>query len=145
MKVGGRLNLLTPNLVSIAGLASLREVGGTLGIGAGRLTQKTGTLLVNLDPMASLSVVGGVSIAENSRLEQIDGLANITAASKDVWLYNNDALVNINGLANLAYAQTLVALDNNDSLTDLSGLGALESVGGSLRIENNSALLSING
>jgi len=55
---------------NISGLSSLTSVGSYLGLG--------GTQLVDLDPLASLSSGGQINIRNNEKLENVEGLSNLS-------------------------------------------------------------------
>lgn len=64
------LNANDNPISDISGLSSLTSVGSYLGLG--------GTQLVDLDPLASLSSGGQINIQNNEKLENVEGLSNLS-------------------------------------------------------------------
>ncbi len=106
----------------------------------------TGTDITNLDGLASLTSVGGLSILSNPTLVNVGGLsalASVTTGSLNVT--NNESLLNIDGLGSLTSVAFSVIVSRNGSLENLDGLSSLTSDVAQLTIDNNAALTSLNG
>jgi hypothetical protein len=83
-----------PSIVNLAGLSSLRYVGGILGIW-------TNPALTNLDGIESLNYIGnGLKIKDNGTLQNINSLLSVTHLIS-VLVEDNDSLTSLSGLDSL--------------------------------------------
>ncbi len=139
-QVLGDLTIKSASLASLAPLASLREVGGTLHIvGALSLTSLTG--------LDELERSGHLFIERNRNLSDLHGLAGLTAVEQ-ITIRNNDGMTSLAGLP-AGLAPSALEIDRNKLLASLDGLpkfaarsdGALLSV----RVSENPALIDLGG
>jgi hypothetical protein len=126
-----------PNLSSLSGLGALQTVGEVFGLDE--------LPLVTSLPLASLTTVGGLSIARMN-LTSLGGLAGLTAIAgvdgQAVFINDNDQLLSLSGLHNLATVGATFTVIDNGKLPDLDELN-LTALGGSLVIADNEQLTSL--
>jgi hypothetical protein len=162
-KVGGGLIINgNPILPNLNGLQNLTYVGKTeivLEAYYGWSMEITGNALLNeLDGLANLATIaGGLTIAENGALTNINGLHNLSYLGcssepdgsrhgymcRSLLISGNPLLTNFDGLYKITSCEGYVAINNNGSLTSLNGLQGLSSIGGFLTITDNSSLENI--
>jgi Leucine-rich repeat (LRR) protein len=111
-----------PELVSLRGLASLREVGD-LDVG--------GAPLEELGLPAQLAITQHLSL-EGTRLRTLEGLGETSQLTR-VGLANNEDLVSLEGLRLAERIDSLV-LSGNPQLEDVRALAGLRDVSGSLML-----------
>lgn len=90
-----------------------------------------------------VEVEGALSIWNNDRLTDLDGLDALTRVGKAMYVLRNPALRTISGFGALEHANN-VYIGDNEALESLDGMGALVEVG-ELRISENPALTSLAG
>jgi hypothetical protein len=134
-----------PALTSVIGLASLEEVDHNL-------TIRHNSALTNITGFSSLTTVGSLNvdaltIDDNDNLLNVDGLFNLTFATKFI-ISGNAKLPNLDGLSALTSVEHFFIISSNPLLTSLTGLSHLSSISseaGNLTINNNDALTNVNG
>ncbi|EDQ84367.1 uncharacterized protein MONBRDRAFT_30356 [Monosiga brevicollis MX1] len=120
-------------------LVELRNVTGNVRI------ERNGAL-VNLNGLASLSVIGGyLHISNNYQLTNINGLAALSSIGKQLYILANVKLTNLHGLQALTRIGAFLTLGMNHVLQDLAGLEQLKHVNEYVRIENHDSLSNLNG
>lgn len=158
--VNGKLILSQMKTNSLAGLDSLKTVGGIYLYGFENIKD-----LAGLGALVSLN--GDLEIAVNPHLKSFDGLGNFgSIINGHLLIFDNDSLTNIaalsnvtsiNGYVEIKYNHSLptltglnaiqvvgdVKITNNDTLSGLVGLNTLNIIGGSLDISNNKSLINI--
>ncbi|EDQ85620.1 uncharacterized protein MONBRDRAFT_29134 [Monosiga brevicollis MX1] len=89
------------------------------GKGTQRHLNNDNPLLTNLDGLSNLYSTGSVTIQNNGRLLNVDGLARLDSVSYYVVVRNNPLLVNLIGLSNLRHISTNLRIQTNGNLTSL--------------------------
>jgi hypothetical protein len=163
----GTLIISGDDITSLAGLAGLARVGGTLleisgnnrlenldGLEslttiAGDLRINDNSALINIDGLSSLSMVTidpvyKIEISRNAALRNLDGLSSLTGLAGALIIHLNGSLSNVHGLSNLEQVGAILHIAANHTLTELNGLENLTSVG-ALGIVNNASLADISG
>lgn len=140
-KVSGDLTIgPTSELLDLAMLGELREVGGTLYI-VGNLQ------LESLEGLAQLQKVGWLHVRRNGNLEDLGGLGKLVFADR-ISIINNDALISLAGLPEGLAPRTL-DIAANDDLVDLDGLPAFVAAESGVPIDvvigDHVALTSVAG
>ncbi len=126
------------SLPSLEGLDNITTINGILWI-------ENNNSLSNLDNLSSLQTIdGGIDIINNSSLTDLTGLEGVNSTS-DLYIGENSALNSLQGLDNLSTLYGEAWVEYNDNITDLSGLGSLSTVDGEIRILSNSSLTSLSG
>ena len=118
------------------GLVNLATISGGLLI-------QNNPLLVNLNGFPLLTKVGDLSVLNNSRLQNIDGLSALSLINGHVAVQDNSRLQNIDGISALTRIGRGVDIWNNDNLQTICNFSALTSIGKSLYIWNNNILETI--
>jgi hypothetical protein len=168
-EIGGDLTIgRTRDLVSLAGLDDLIEIGGTLKIGhyssgvrsndaltslAGleKLQQVGGDIAISYNPVlqdiAALSALrdvgGSLAVAENADLLTLSGLQNLDCQLTSLSITDNDSLQDISSLAGVSVNGVYVR--NNPDLGSLTGLQGVRGIGSGITIDNNDAITSVTG
>ncbi len=88
--------------------------------------------MTNIEGLSNLVYLEGLFLEENTQLNSLRGLENITSLNGglnfyDTWVTDVEALNNITSLGNLE-------LNRNDQLKNLNGLSNVTSVKGRIRI-----------
>ena len=129
----------TDSLRTLAGLAGLREVGGTL-----ELTSNRG--LQRLSGLDSLRRVGGdLFIGFSPELSDLAGLGSLDSIGGDLNLQLLNGLGALSGADRLRAVGGDLKLFSHPRLASVAGLGRLNSVGGHLRIADCDALPALDG
>jgi len=90
--------------------------------------------------------IGGASFVEQSDIDNIAQLAQITSIGGDLLIvFNSTDLINLHGLEQLTHVSGNVHVFHNSALADLNALSQITTIGGNLNISGNSALNSIDG
>ncbi len=136
----GYVELKTQVEVNMFGELKYTQIEGGLKI--------SGTDISDLTPLESLTKIsgGGLTIIDNSILESLKGLQNLTSLGTqfaNLIISGNDALTSLTGLEKLSDI-AILKVEGNGTLTTISGLDNLKSVG-SLSISGNLKLKSISG
>lgn len=138
-------------LTNIDGLSNLSSVGYNAGLGDESITIMDNAVLTSLAGLTSITRLrGGLNVAYNSALTNLDGLDNFTEQYNNggIYLGNNPALVDIHALKSLTSVVQLYIVDN-DALPNLNGLSALKKVTGKgpagyIDIRENDALTNVD-
>eukprot|EP00937_MAST-01D_sp_MAST-1D-sp2_P002546 g2546.t1 len=93
---------------------------------------------------------GGLQIARNPSLTQVDAAAGVREIRGDLLLANNTALAQIDGLGGLSSVHGGVVIEGNSAIPGLDGLMSLEAIGAtaagaSLTLARNVALRHTGG
>ncbi|PSR51874.1 hypothetical protein AHMF7605_28600 [Adhaeribacter arboris] len=105
----------------------------------------TGSDITNLQPLASLTKVGGyLNIQNCAQLSSLAGLENLSSLGSMLAIVNNSSLTSLVGLEKLTPLGT-VKIENNPRLTNLKGLDNLTTAESDLSIQGNSGLVSLAG
>ncbi len=122
-----------------------------------------GSAITDLDPLAGVTELAGLSLSENHALVDLAGLEALVEVHGGLDLFGNMKLVDLGALANLESVGLLLLAESvvsdlalpalqeasevwvlrNAQLTALSGLAGLSSVG-TLRLEHNPALTDLS-
>ena len=106
----------------------------------------SGPDITNLNALSGItSVLGNLSIYNNSSLPNLIGLDNLIIVHGSLQITNNDLLTNMNGLSNLVSVSGNININDNDGIVSLVGLGNLTHANGGFSISNNLQLLNLNG
>ena len=100
--------------------------------------------LLNVDGLSGFVNPYYIYINFNNKLQNIEGLSNVTGTTKECTISSNDVLLDIRGLRNLKNTPK-VEIAHNDQITDLSGLESLISVSQGVYIFQNERLESAKG
>lgn len=162
-RIEGMLGLFGPEVVSVAALASLTEVGGSVAIGIptedgdglsplcslaglGELTNIGQELwirhtnLENLDGLASLRQLGtGLILVENPLLSEVFTTPRPLALGS-LLLWGNDKLASLDGLEEATGTLEHLAIHQNNSLVDATGLRSISGVSLLMGVEGNASL-----
>ena len=151
-----------PELLTLAGLAGLRSMPGSVEVarnplltdlvGIGGFSQIAGDLILegndldDLTAMNSVATVGGdLVIRDEGIVQGLEGFDALTFVGGELRIEDNDALQRLSGLGLLASVNGGVSLLDNATLNDVTALSSLETVGGTLLVSTNSALASLDG
>jgi hypothetical protein len=91
------------------------------------------------------SIGGDLYIEDNSTLNSLVGLDNVTSVGGWLQIQYNDSLTSLTGLENVTSIGGTLTIGHNNVLTSLTGLDNVTSIGGGLSILNNNALNSLIG
>jgi hypothetical protein len=136
MAVTGDLIIKNTALRNLEGLECLSEIGG-------ELVMENNSLLENIDGLSNLTSVASTEISYNPVLMNLDGFRKLASVEEYLFITCNDLLTNVNGLAAITSVDNLF-INNNDTLVDLSGLSSLTSVNEQLVIIGNDELNDLN-
>lgn len=127
-------------LKSFKGLSKLQLTRGDVQIDHNRE-------LMSLDGLDSYIAVsaGMLRIGECEKLQNINGLKNLTFVGDNLYLINDPSLNDISGFSNLSELNGRLYITNNASLPNLNGLEKLTAIPSGIEIDNNQALYDING
>lgn len=147
------------NLLNVNALSNLKD-GGFLAISGTLLKDLEGlnnlqfteglslqdnSNLENIDALSSVkNMFGYINIQRNNSLKNIDGLRSVTIAS-GYHIRDNKALLNIDGLSNIVSLNGSVTIHSNPELVNIQGLYNLTSIGASCRISQNNKLTNLEG
>jgi hypothetical protein len=142
VSIGGGL-LIDGNtiLTSLDGLDNLISVGstGSAPIGTGEdivsLQISNNSMLNDIESLSNVSSIGSfLEIEDNASLPNLNGLEGIPAINGNVFIRNNNSLLNLEGLNNITQVTGTgiivlgVFIDDNDMLSSLSGLNNLTTI-----------------
>ena len=135
--IDGYLHLSNNYPVSnMQGFESLTYIGE--GITMSRLSNLSDiSALSNVTSVGTMGPVEtrSIRIFNNSRLQNLDGLENITSIDRDIYVGGND-LRNVNGLSGLTSVGNNLNLAGNSNLNDISGLSNITSIGGNFLLSS---------
>ena len=84
-------------------LSTQAEVNSFTGTSVTGYLKISGSDIVDLSPLSTLTSVGGyLGIRSNSSLTSLDGLSALTSVGGDMFVYYNDVLTNLDGLSALS-------------------------------------------
>lgn len=138
--VGGNAAISVDNLTSLSGLDGLQTVGGTLNL---TLT----TQIPNLEPLASLTSLGGLSFSGygNTNVTSLSVFSQITSLNQGLYISGAAGLVSLTGLENLGSVTGQLHITGNSNLTSINNLSGLSLSGVTeLKINNNTNLVLCN-
>ncbi len=127
----GLSSLTEMNGLAIRGNAALNDLSGLSGLTdiETMLEIRDNPLLVNLEFLSNLNRIGvELEISNNSNLETLAGLSNITSIPT-VNIGLNPSLLNLNGLDNMTSISQQLTLSINNSLSDINALSNLTELG----------------
>ena len=110
-----------PELTSLDGLASLRNVGR-------RALVQGNPVLSDLGSLGMLDRAVGLTIIGNDSLTDLRGLEGLTDSRINLNITNNGELVSLAGLENMTSSTEILTIRSNRNLTDASALANLRSV-----------------
>ena len=100
--------------------------------------------IVNVYSLNTLTkVTGSFNMVNNSSLQDLGGLHNLTDVLGNFTIEDNGMLYNLYWLNSLNYVGGNLTLTSNDDLTTVDGLQNLQSIGENLQIWNNNSLQSL--
>lgn len=157
-------NYLLTNLSGLGNLTSIEgsfTIGGIPGSGNDSLVNFTGLenlisveeffdinfnhALTSLTGLENLISVGALHFWGNSKLQNLEGLDNLTTVVGRLSIGENFALSSLSNLNNLTTIGGDLEIYGNTSLISLSALGNLLSIGGHIWIADNESLTSFIG
>jgi hypothetical protein len=136
MAVTGDLIIKNTALRNLEGLECLSEIGGDL-------VMENNSLLENIDGLSNLTSVASIEISYNPVLMNLDGFRNLASVEEYLFITCNDALTNVNGLSAITSVDNLF-VNNNDALTSLKGLNNLVSVNQEFAVIGNDGLTNLD-
>jgi hypothetical protein len=136
MAVTGDLIIKNTALRNLEGLECLSEIGG-------ELVMVNNSLLENIDGLRNLTSVARIEISYNPVLMNLGGLRNIASVEDYLFITCNDALINMNGLSAITSVDNLF-VNNNDALTNLKGLSNLVTVNQEFVVIGNDGLTNLD-
>ncbi|MDH7447669.1 T9SS type A sorting domain-containing protein [Aquimarina sp. 2201CG14-23] len=92
-----------------------------------------------------ITVVGNISIKNNTALDDITALSNLKALRGGLILDGNQSLTNTGNFNKLSSLGGRLTIANNPLLTDLSGLATINIIRGNLTVSNNQNLADLDG
>ncbi|HEY3254485.1 MAG TPA: hypothetical protein VGJ91_11065 [Polyangiaceae bacterium] len=152
---GGLLIQANPLLAELTALSALRQVDRLM-VGGNALHTLAGvekalvsdvlsigeSQLETLETFASLTSVDSLTIANTTRLADLEGLRNLQSVSTQLLLSDNAALTSLQGLRKLTSAGKVAIV--RTSVPSLAGLEQLKiAAGGELMLEGCAALTSL--
>lgn len=132
--------LRTQAEIKIFGDKKYTDITGSLII----LGPASGSDIMDLSPLSTLTTVGGVLTISNTLLTNLNGLEKLTSVGENINIYNNSKLENLDVLSGLTYLGG-IQINVNSVLKDISGLSGIISVDGEIVIAYNPALESLTG
>ena len=141
--IDGWLVLNDIAIENVNSLSNVTSISGKEGVG---LSIVNNDKLLQIDGLSNLtSLEGSMYIQHNEKLQHIDGLSNLTSISKTLLIWGNNLITDIDGLSNLTSISGELRLRENIGLTNINGLSNLSTLDGSIYIKRNSSLISIEG
>jgi hypothetical protein len=119
-----------------------------------------GSDITRLDSLSMITHVGVLFIGNNTVLQDLDGLNNLTTIggghcqcpAAGMYITGNPQLMNVDGLSSLVSIDKELSIKGNSSLQNINGLSSLTTIGSnpelhylSMEIDNNAALTTIRG
>jgi hypothetical protein len=115
-----------------------------LGIVTGGIVVAGNPALLDLDGLGAMRRVGGTYLIQaNEALEDLVGLGMIQTA-RSIAVVGNNALTALDGLENLVSFSGGIRVSNNASLTSLRGLDRLEECSGTITVAQNRELIDLS-
>lgn len=134
--ITGDLNLnLNPQLLDLGGLAGLTRIEGSLLLGQN-------TLITDLEGLGSLTQIGSdpsldyLAVYDNTLLENVEALANVTQFLVSLFVNANPSLTSLRGIDSLR-SVGFIELYENFVLREFGGLAKLEACGTITAYDNN--------
>ena len=130
-------------LTSISGLSGTDQVRFLVTISGN-------PLLASLDGLQNIARIGLTStngvlhILNNAALQDVNGLAGLTAVD-EIRITGNPLLTNLDGLQNLGGTVVTLHIDNNASLEQIDGLQGVSAVTSWMRVFGNDSLTNLDG
>ncbi|MFK7921152.1 MAG: T9SS type A sorting domain-containing protein [Bacteroidia bacterium] len=134
LKSAGNLRIRNTRLSNLAGLDSLKSIGGKLEI-------EDNNDLTNIDALSNLESINKLEMSGNRNLTNLDGLGGLSGSIDTIYLYRTD-LSQIDSLMGLAGDLKLLDIRQNE-LINLDGLIGI--TGADKMIIHESKILSIDG
>lgn len=135
--IGQDLRIMTTGLTGLGGLAKLTSSG----LNENRLISiADNTKLTSLTGLASITNIVGIYVARNPELLNLDGLEKVKAMRYGMTIGQNDKLSNLNGLSNVDGAITNITINENKVLKNLCGITKVVKAGaisGGYYVTNN--------
>ena len=132
------------SLTTLVGFSSLTTVGTAP---PDALIIQGNDNLVNVDGFLSLTFAHSLTIDNNAKLLDVDGLSELIEVEDFFRISDNPLLTNLDGLSALQTVSSSggnFTIDNNDALTNLDGLSGVTNLAG-LIVINNEAIVNLNG
>ncbi|WP_334124139.1 T9SS type A sorting domain-containing protein [Empedobacter brevis] len=146
-KINGSISIMkNESLQNLNGLQSLIQYNGDLRIQENpKLTsiEALGNVTSSIDDNYNLSGFGGLQVASNPLLANLNGLHHIKTAGW-ISISGNHSLTDLKGLGNITKLSELV-IYSNDKIENLNGLSPNLSTLGVLKIANNPQLVRLDG
>jgi hypothetical protein len=138
-KVNGSITLFGESIVNTSNLKSIKFIDGNIII--------IGTNIKNIDGFSNSNISNDatIQIVNNQKLENLNGLQNITSRLMNLDIYYNPLINNIDGLKNISNVTNQINISDTEYLTNLNGLTGINNPVNFLFIRNNSALVDTNG
>ncbi len=130
-KINGNLTISGVFITSLAALANLTEVTGTV-------TIQSANSLTNLNGLNGLTTIGGnLTIKSNNLLNSIAALGNLTSVGGNLDMQFNPLLTSLTGLGKLTSIVGFFQIKSNNLLSNLNGLNSSLTIGGNLNVTLN--------
>lgn len=128
-------------------LENIDFISGVTRINYRSMRLSSNNKLENIDGLSDVTFYkGSVEISSNPLLSNINGLSGLTSINYGALKINNNAnLDNINGLSNLAFVYSNLEIQNNPKLTNINALTSLSRTNLVVKIMNNEKLSDISG
>jgi len=106
----------------------------------------SGANINNLNGLAAITAIrGSLFIGGNPLLTNVNGLGNLVTVGGEARIFYNDKLPNLNGMSKLNSIAGDFMIDHNPAMTSLGGLNGLTTVGRDFTISTNYSLVNMEG
>ncbi|MEW5675852.1 T9SS type A sorting domain-containing protein [Flavobacterium enshiense] len=138
--IGGNAAISVDNLTTLSGLDSLQTIGGSLNL-------TLNSQITNLQPLASLTSLGGLNIIgnTNSNVTSLSAFSQITSLNQGLFISGMAGLTSLAGLDNLSSVTGQLYISGNTNLGSINNLSGANLSGlTQLRISSNPNLTLCN-
>ncbi|GEQ84936.1 hypothetical protein ULMS_04440 [Patiriisocius marinistellae] len=122
------------DLSAMSSLLEIGEAGATVTV----VDIKNNSSLQGLEGLHNVTTIGGGIVLSNNALIDISALGNLTII--DRLGIGSEPLTNLNGLNNVTTITDALSIGGNNQLTSLEDLGSLTSIGNMVLINSNDSL-----
>ncbi len=125
----------TSEITDLTPLSSITAIDGNVEI-------QSNLDLMTLNGLNSIEIITGSLVVQNTGMNNLAGLANLSSVF-NFSILQNPNLVNFIGFELITSTQWFTQISHNPNLTSLTGLNNLQSTGATFYIDNNISLVSI--
>ncbi|GEM_PF-2168081 len=121
LRIGADNNGAPSDITDLSVLSMINEINGSLIIqNNGELESLDGLKITKIN--GRLTIGGEFTDISNTKLQNLDGLENLTSVGEFLMIRNNPVLSNLNSLSKLTNVEQDIEISGNEILTDISGL-----------------------